>query len=81
MKAKIVDRLVALRVKLNNNKYVLEQDRLLGVLSNMWGQCTPAQTMHHNDRVRVYSIVMAIENNRSLFKRLAESVPLWKIPV
>jgi len=44
MKAKIGERLVAMRVKTENNKYLLEQDGLLRILSNVWGQCTPAQT-------------------------------------
>ena len=28
--------------------------------------------MHHNDRVRVYGIVMAIKSNSSLYQRVAE---------
>ena len=67
MKAKMIERLVAMRVKSDNNKYIfLEQDGLLRILSNVWGQCTPEQTMHHNDRIRIYGTVIKIRINHPL---------------
>ena len=72
MKKKIVERLMAMRCKCQDDRYSLEQDGLLMMLSNMWGPCSPGQTMHHNDRVRVYSIVMSIKSNHPLYQRLEE---------
>ena len=71
VKVKIVERLLALR-KTKDDEYVLDQSRIIGILSNVWGSVRPAATIHHNDRVRVFGIVMTIEENRYMYQRLAE---------
>ena len=57
---KIVEQLLAMR-KIINEQYVLDQCRVIRILSNVWGSITPAALIHHNDRVRVFGIVTTIE--------------------
>ena len=49
-KLKIFERLLAMR-KLVNDEYVLDQDRLIGMLSNVWVSVNPATNIHHNDHI------------------------------
>ena len=50
----------------------MDQSRTIGILSNIWGSVRPAAIIHHNDRVRVFGIVMTIEENCYMYQRLAE---------
>ena len=71
-KVKIVGVILALRKEDEEGNFVLEQTRILQMLSNMWGASKPVNTLHYNDRVRVYGIIMAIPANRHIYQRLAE---------
>ena len=44
---------------------------VLNMCSTMWGAARPINVLHHNDRVRVYGIVMSIHDNKQIFGRLA----------
>ena len=70
IKLKIVERLLAMR-KMGEEGYHLDQWRIVGMLSNVWGSIKPAALIHHNDRARVFGIVMTIEENRYMYQRLS----------
>ena len=55
-------------------KYELDQNRLLDMLTNVWGQAQPKNVIHFNDRLRLFGILMSIPSNRPLFERLASGV-------
>ena len=73
MKTKIVERLLAMR-KLIDEEYTLDQTRVIVILTNVWGNIRLAAIFHHNDRVRVFGIVMTIDDNRYMYERLARGV-------
>ena len=73
-KLKIIERLLALRKRADNGEYILSQTKNLQVLSNQWGAGAPSTELHHNDRVRLFGILMTIPENREYFQRLAEGV-------
>ena len=50
IKVKIVERLLATR-KIINEQYILNQCRIIGILSNIWGSIKLAALIHHNDWV------------------------------
>ena len=57
----------------SKGKYMLDQGWVLSILSNHWGASGVGSVqIKHNDRVRVYGIVMSLEENRERFQRLAE---------
>ena len=55
-KNKIINILLALRKQDTNGIYILDQCRVLSMLSNVWGGKNSGNdtTMHHNDRIRIY---------------------------
>lgn len=68
IKSQIVGVLLA-RCQMNNGvTFVLEQERILRNLSSFWVGARSATLLHHNDRVRVYGIVMNISSNRDMFE-------------
>ena len=69
-KIKLVQVILRTR-KLHNNEYHLEQSKVLDMCSTMWGAARPVNILHHNDRVRVFGILMTIPENRDKFERLA----------
>ena len=60
--------------KRDEGKYVLDQDNYIGILERMWADTYPSTTPHHNDRVRVYSLVMTRPQNREMYQQLAEGI-------
>ena len=68
---KILERLLALKKK-KDDEHVLDHNRIIGILSNVWGSVWPAATIYYNDRVRVFGIIMPNEENRYIYQRLAE---------
>ena len=74
-KMKIIKSLISMR-KQNDagNEYELDQSFYLATLQRMWGESRPCMQLQHNDRVRVYGLVMAKEDNREIYQRLAEGV-------
>ena len=68
---KIVERLLTMR-KLSDSskKYELDQNRILDMLSNVWGYPTQNKVVHFNDRLRLFGLIMTIPCNRLYYERL-----------
>ena len=64
-----MEQLLAMR-KIKNAEYAMDQKRILSILSNVWGKVRPTMTVHHNC-VRVFGIVMTIEENQYMYQILA----------
>ena len=64
-----MERLLAIR-KLVDDKYTLDQGRLIGTLSSVWDEVDTSTTTDHNDCVRVFDIIMTIEGNIYMYQRL-----------
>ena len=75
-KNKIINILLVLRKVDTNSTYFLEQGRVLSILAKVWGGENSGDdpVMHHNDRIRVYGLVMSIDIHRGIFQRLAKGV-------
>ena len=58
--------------KLVNEEYLLDQNFLVGMLSNVWASTRPNIYIHHNDHIRVFSIAMTIDEHRYMYQRLVE---------
>ena len=71
-KLKIVGVILALRKENDDGCFSLDQTQILDILSNMWGSSKSVNSIHYNDRIRVYGIIMAIPANRHIYQRLAE---------
>ena len=68
VKKKIVETIVAMR-SLVNNKFQYDQDRLVNQLHGMWGNDNYSHSVHVNDKLRLFGLIMSIEENRPLFER------------
>ena len=62
------------QIRERSQKYELDQNRLLDMLANVWGQAQPKNVVHFNDRLRLFGILMSIPSNRQYFERLASGV-------
>ena len=69
-KTKLVQVILCKR-QLVDNTYRLDQSVVLDMCSTMWGAAKPMSVIHHNDRVRLFGIVMTLPENREMFGRLA----------
>ena len=69
-KVKLVQVMLSTR-KLHNGEYHLDQSTVLDMCSTMWGAARPVNVIHHNDRVRVFGIIMTIPENREIYGRVA----------
>lgn len=63
-KTKIINSMIAMRHEGDDGKYVLDQHNYISTLKSMWGGSSPSTTPRHNDRVRVYGLVMTRPVNR-----------------
>ena len=72
-KVKIVEFLLSLRMVVDE-KYHLSQHRLVIMLNALWGNDSGNKGMHSNDKVRLFGIIMARDDNRHIYQRLAEGV-------
>ena len=66
-KVRIINSLIAMRREGDDGKYVLDQESYLETIERMWGESRACTTPHHNDRVRVYGLVMTRPNNREMY--------------
>ena len=75
-KNNIINTILAIRKIDSNGVYQLDQGVILGMLANQWGgeNCGSDPAMHHNDRIRVYGLVMSLDIHRDIFQRLAKGV-------
>ena len=48
--------------------YVLDQDRLIGTLHDLW--CNESATLgaHANEKIRLFGIIMSLKQNRPQFQ-------------
>ena len=74
VKLKIIGRIMALRKMNDGGKYVLDQQHFIGQLENVWGANAIDTAPHHNDRVRVFGIIMTLPEFREIYQKLAEGV-------
>ena len=68
-KVKLVQIILALRKEVDG-KYALEQRMVIQKCSTMWGAARPANVLHHNDRIRIFGIIMSLPEYREVFARL-----------
>ena len=66
----LVQVMISTRI-LRNGEYHLDQLKVLDMCSTMWGAARPVNIIHHNDRVRVFGVLMTVPENRDIFGRLA----------
>ena len=74
VKNKIIDRILALRRLDDDGKYIIDQKHFIGQLENVWGAGAIDTAPHHNDRVRLFGIIMTIPSYRETYQKLAEGV-------
>ena len=69
-KVKLVQVILRTRI-MQNNEYHLDQLKVLDMCSTMWGAARPVNIIHHNDRIRVFGILMTLPENRDHYERVA----------
>ena len=69
-KKKIVEIILQMRV-MSNNEWHYDQIRLINQLHGMWGNDNSSHSVHHNDKLRLFGLIMTLEENRPMFERLA----------
>ena len=74
MKQKIFSRLLALRKQKDDGTYVLDQKQVLLLFQSAWGAGADSNTIHHNDRARLFGIVMSLPQHRLHYERLSKGV-------
>ena len=74
MKQKIFSRLLALRKQKDDGTYVLDQKQVLLLFQSAWGAGADSNTIHHNDRARLFGIVMSLPQHRLHYERLSNGV-------
>ena len=74
MKITIIKRIQGLRKEGDNGKYTLSQATFVGMMENVWGARSVDTTPHHNDRVRLFGMIMTLPQFREVYQKLAEGV-------
>ena len=74
VKDKLVHRLLAMRKLGGDGKYKLLQSQLINMCESVWGKAAVDTVPHHNDRTRVFGIVMTLSENREMYHRLGAGV-------
>ena len=72
IKVEIIEKFLALRERGNNRDYILLQEFILNGLSIKYEVGILSKEIHHNDRVRLFGILMTITENREYFQILAK---------
>ena len=52
--------------------YTLDQDRVLSLLSQVWGDASPHTEMHHNNKIQLHGDIISLPENHESYQRLAE---------
>ena len=63
---------MSLRKVIDDGSYFLDQKTFLGMLQNVWGDSAIDTSPNHNDRVRLFGIIMTIPEYRETYQKLAE---------
>ena len=74
VKITIIKRIQGLRKEGDNGKYTLSQATFVGMMENVWGARSVDTTPHHNDRVRLFGMIMTLLQFREVYQKLAEGV-------
>ena len=69
-----MERLLALRQRGPDGKYVLEQSNMVSFLKQIWGKDSVSLTPHVNDCLRLFGIVMSLPDSRFDLQRLCDGV-------
>ena len=72
VKMKIITRIMALRKVIDDGSYALDQKHFLSMLQNVWGDGAVDTAPNHNDRVRLFGIIMTHPEYRQIYQKLAE---------
>ena len=54
--------------------YILEQKDFITMLQNVWGDSAVDTAPHHNDRARLFGIIMTLPEFQEIYRKLAEGV-------
>ena len=54
--------------------YELDQKVLLGQLQNVSGYAQLSNLLHHNDRLRLFGVIMTLPHNLAIYERLSEGI-------
>ena len=74
VKKKIVTRIIGSMKMDAAGTYILDQKIFLSMLQNVWGDNAVDTAPHHNDRVRLFGIIMTHPEFRDIYQKLAEGV-------
>ena len=58
----------------DDGKYTMQQEVFMEMLQNVWGDNTVDIMPHHNDRVRLFGIIMYLPEFRDIYQKLGEGV-------
>ena len=72
LKLKIIGRILALSNMNEDGIYTFNQEHFIGKLEDTWGASAIDTTPHHNDRVRLFGIIMTDPKYRESYQKLAE---------
>ena len=75
VKMKIIELLLTMR-KYDEvvKQYTLDQTRFINLLMSQWGGEKSTAEIVDNDKLRLFGLIMSIENNRYILQRLSEGV-------
>ena len=74
VKKTIITRIMMLRRQDDHGRYCLKQEVFIGMMQNVWGKNAVDITPHHNDRVRLFGIIMSLPEYREVYQKLAEGM-------
>lgn len=74
VKAKMISKLMALRKKNDSGQFVLDQGFFVSILENGWRASAVDTIPHHNDRVRLFGIIMTLPQFRETYQVLGQGI-------
>jgi len=74
VKDKLVHRLLAMCKLGDDGKYTLLQLQLIDICQSVWEEAAVDTVPHHNERTRVFGIVMNLPDNREMYQRLGKGI-------
>ena len=73
-KMHLITSLISMRKQGDDEKYNLDQNTYLITLDRNLRQPSPSPTIRHNNRSRVYGLIITKERNRGIYEKLIEGV-------
>ena len=74
IKERIVERLLAMREVNSDGCFILSQAAIVSMFHTIWGGDNIDSSPHHNDRLRIFGILMTQPDYRDHIQRLTEGV-------